>query len=124
MLKILNYLLKAAPLRMWAIILGAPVLTVGAVLQTLLVWKGGWPETLAPQQLQIIGWSHLITISIIAVIIIALAAVRVKATGLAGTGLEVGGDDDSAPTTTVTATATVTNPPAPKPMAVPGDEDK
>ena len=123
MLKILNYLLKAAPLRMWAIILGAPVLTVGAVLQTLLVWRGGWPETLAAQQLQIIGWSHLITISIIAVIIIALAAVRVKATGLAGTGLEVGGDDD-APTTPVTATATVTNPPAPKPMPTPGDEDK
>lgn len=98
--------LRAAPLRVWAMIGAAPALTLAAVGQTFIVWRGPWPESLARQQLEIIGWAHLIVLTLIGVIIAALAAVRVKAAGPGGLSLELEGDDDGAPQTVKTTIET------------------
>lgn len=95
--------LRAAPLRVWAMFLAAPVLTLAAVGQTFIVWRGPWPETLARQQLEIIGWAHLIVLALIGVIVAALAAVKVKAAGPGGLSLELENDDDTAAPAATTA---------------------
>jgi len=88
----LNPLTRLAPLRLWALIGGGPVLTAAAVALVMIVWQGDWPIELAARRLDYIGWSLLIVLSLIAVIIVTLAAVRVKASGPAGTGLEIDAD--------------------------------
>ena len=86
-------LLRAAPVRLWALILAAPPLTAYAIWTTHIVWRGPWPADRAQQQLAIIGWALCGALLLIAVIVIALAAVKVKAVGLGGTSFEVDADD-------------------------------
>ena len=72
-------LLLAAPIRLWALILAGPALsTMGAAL-TWIIWRGGWPESLRPAQLELLGWLALINSGLIAVIIVSLAMVKVEA---------------------------------------------
>ncbi len=106
-------MLKAAPVRLWALILAGPPLTVFAAGLVGVVWKGPWPAALAGQQLSILGHALLIAMALIGVIVIALAAVKVKATGLAGTGFEVEGNDEEHQTVSATVSATVSKEPAP-----------
>ncbi len=92
--------IQAAPVRVWAIILGAPPLTLFASWLTRIVWKGPWPIAAAPQQLQILGWALWGVLGLLAVIVVALAAVKVRATGVGGTAVEIGGGGDAPPTST------------------------
>lgn len=108
MSKIWKAMLKAAPLRLWALLGGAPIITALTVWLINIVWRGPWPINLASQQLSILGWALLIAQGLLAVIVVALASVRVKGTGPGGVSFEVDGDDDEEKhITTVTATATV-----------------
>lgn len=85
-------MLKAAPLRLWAMILGAPVVTALAGTLIWIVWKGGWDASLQAVQLNILGWTLYIAMGLITVIIVSLASVSVKARGPGDTGIEIDGD--------------------------------
>jgi len=100
-------MLKAAPLRLWALLGGAPIITTLVIWLINIVWRGPWPVDLASQQLGILGWALMIAQGLLAVIVVALASVRVRGTGPGGVSFEVDGDDDDSHKTTVTATATV-----------------
>lgn len=93
-----NTLLKAAPLRLWALLSAGPVLTAGAVALVLIVKDPSWPLDLRGKQLDFLGWSLLIVLALIAVIIVTLAAVKVRAAGPGGTSLEIDADDHKGPT--------------------------
>lgn len=99
-------LIKAAPVRLWALIMAGPPLTVFAAGLTVIVWRGPWPDALAGQQLSILGYGLFIALALIGVIVISLAAVKVKGSALGGS-FEVEGDDDPAPTVTTTTTTAV-----------------
>lgn len=90
----IRFLLAPAQLRLLAIILAAPPLTLFARWLVDLVVDGHWPLDRAEQQLTILGTTLYIVLGIILVIVVALAMVKVRATGLGGVGLEVGGDDE------------------------------
>lgn len=96
---------KAAPVRLWALIGAGPPLTLFCWGLVAIVWKGPWPQALASQQLTILGYALYIGLALIAVIVIALAAVKVKGAALGGS-FEVDADDP--PPAGATATASVT----------------
>lgn len=100
-----NALLKAAPLRLWAMILAGPPLTVSATALVAIIWQGGWPEALRAKQLDFIGWALIGNIALLAIIIVTLAAVRVRGTGPGGTSIEIDADDDDKVTITKEPTA-------------------
>lgn len=83
--------LTIAPINFWAIMLAAPLLTLFAVALTLVVWLGGWPDPVAPQQLEILGWALLATLGMLALIMVALTKVKLKASTSTGAGIEIGG---------------------------------
>lgn len=90
--------LKAAPLRLWAMMLAGPPLTLSAIGLTFIVWKGGWPLELASEQLRILGWALMANWLLIGVIIVTLAAVRLSGRGPGGVSFEVNareGEDHS-----------------------------
>ena len=87
----------SAPVRLWALILAGPPLTLFAAGLVWIIWKGPWPAALADMQLTILGRALLISLALIGVIVVALAAVKVKATGVGGTSLEVDGDRPPGP---------------------------
>ncbi len=98
---LLRAMVAAAPVRLWAMILGAPPLTALACWFTWIVWKGPWPVERAQQQLDIIGWALWGALALIGVIVISLASVKVKAAAPGGAAFEVDGDaDDPPPRTT------------------------
>lgn len=111
--KLFPAMLRAAPVRLWALILAGPPLTLFAAGLAGIVWKGPWPTTLAGMQLTILGRALFIALALVGVIVVALASVKVKATGLAGTGFEVEGDNEAAQTVSATVSATVTKDPTP-----------
>jgi len=86
-------MLKAAPLRLWALFGAAPVLTVAGTALSYIVWKGGWPDRLAEKQLDYLGYTLLACMFLIGVIVITLAAVKVKGSGPGGLGFEVDPED-------------------------------
>lgn len=86
--------LRAAPLRVWAMIFAGPALTVAASGLTLIVWRGPWPAELAGKQLDFLGWTLLAVVALIGVIVAALAAVKVKGAGPGGLSLEIDGGDE------------------------------
>ena len=88
-------LLKAAPLRLWALLSAGPALTAGAIGLVGIIWKGEWPLALAAKRLDFLGWSLLIVLFLIAVIVVALAAVRVKGAGPGGTRFEIDASDEN-----------------------------
>jgi hypothetical protein len=106
--RIWKAMLAAAPLRLWALFAAGPALTAGTAALVMIVWRGGWPESLRGKQLDFLGWAMLGCLALVAVIVVTLAAVKVKGTVL-GTTLEIDGDDSAAPTTT---TVTVEQKPA------------
>jgi hypothetical protein len=91
-------LLKAAPLRLWAIIGGAIVLTVFASGLVWVVWKGPWDASQQAVQLNILGWGLWLALGMIGIIVASIAAVDVKIKGPGDTSFEVNGekDDDAA----------------------------
>jgi len=89
--------LAAAPLRIWALFLGAVPLTAGAVSLVLIIWRGGWPAYLARVQLDILGWALMATYGLIGMIVVALAAIKVSGRGPGGLGFEIDGDGPDAP---------------------------
>lgn len=88
--------LHAAPLRVWAIVLAGPALCVAAAALIVIIWRGNWPESLAGNRLDYLGWALLVVLINVTIIIAALAAVRVKASSAAGQ-FEVGGDTNERP---------------------------
>lgn len=95
-------MMAAGSLRLWAIILGAPPLTVFAVWLTYRVTDTGWPETLRELQLTILGNALYITLGLIAIIVVALSLVTVRATLPGGASLSIGGESPTVITTTTT----------------------
>lgn len=93
MSKLWHALLRAAPLRLWAMIGAGPALTMGAGWLAWVIWRGGWPAEMAGKQLDFLGFALLGVLAIIAVIIVTLAAVRVKGSGPGGLSLEIDADD-------------------------------
>ncbi|MBO9710664.1 MAG: hypothetical protein J7521_20880 [Caulobacter sp.] len=91
--RFIRFLFSPVQLRLIAIILAAPPLTLFAGWMVSLV-AAPWPLDRAEQQLQILKGAIYIVLGIILVIVVALAMVKVKATGVGGVGLEVGGDDE------------------------------
>ena len=97
-------LLAAGPVRLWAMIGAGPPLTLGACGLVWIIWKGGWPASMAGKQLDFLGFALLAVLGIIAVIIVTLAAVKVKGSGPGGLSLEI--DADDAPTVVTTTVET------------------
>jgi hypothetical protein len=95
--KMWNAMLKAAPLRLWAIIGGAVVLTGFAAGLVWVVWKGPWDASQQPAQINILGWGLWITLGMIGIIVASIAAVDVKIKGPGDTSFEVDGDDNDQP---------------------------
>lgn len=94
-------MLKAAPLRLWALLCAGVVFNVASALLTLIVWLGQWPEILAPKRLDYIGMTLLACMGLNVVIVAALAAVKVEGTGPGGIGFSVApGNDDTPPVQT------------------------
>lgn len=82
-------MLKAAPLRVWAMVLAALPLTASAGVLTLIVWNGGWDKALEGKQLNFLGWTLLVNWALIGVIVVKLADAKLKISGPAGTGAEI-----------------------------------
>lgn len=98
-------LLKAAPLRLWALIASGPVLTAGTAAMVMIVSDPSWPVALRDRQLEYLGWTLLGCLALIGVVIVTLASARVRGTGPGGTSFEIDSDDDaSAPRVTTTTT--------------------
>jgi hypothetical protein len=95
--KIWNGLLKAAPLRLWAIIGAAVVLTVFGSGLVWIVWQGPWDASQQAVQLNILGWGLWLTLGMIGIIVASIAAVDVKIKGPGDTSFEVNGDKDDEP---------------------------
>jgi hypothetical protein len=95
--KMWNAMLKAAPLRLWAIIGAAVVLTAFAAALVLVVWKGPWDASQQVAQINILGWALWITLGMIGIIVASIAAVDIKIRGPGDTSLEVNGDDNDKP---------------------------
>jgi hypothetical protein len=93
-----NAMLKAAPLRFWAINGAAIVMTVFASGLVWIVWKGPWDASLQTVQLNILGWGLWLALGMIGIIVASIAAVDVKIKGPGDTSFEVNGekDDDTA----------------------------
>lgn len=108
--RIWDALIKAAPVRLWALILAGPPLTIFSAGLVGIVWRGPWPDRLAGQQLTILGYALFIALAVIAVIIIALASVKVKGQGPGGLNFEVDAADDAPPVVTTTTTTAVGTP--------------
>lgn len=72
-------LLLAAPIRLWALILAGPPLTAFDAWLVWIIWRGGWPEALAGQQLEILGGLAFGHVVLVGVIVVSLAAVKVEA---------------------------------------------
>lgn len=87
--RIWNAALKAAPLRLWAMILAGPTITLGTAALATIIADDAWPLDLRGKQLDFLGWALLICLALIAIIIVSLAAVRVKGTGFGGTSFEI-----------------------------------
>lgn len=106
---VLDAMMKAAPLRMWALIMAGPVITAVDVLLIFIVWQGGWPAQLAAEQLRVLGILAFAHAAIIGVIVITLAAARASAHGPGGLSLDIQSGADAATSSpakvTVTATA-------------------
>lgn len=107
---VLEAMMKAAPLRMWALIMAGPVMTAVDVLLIFIVWQGGWMPDLAGEQLRVLGILAFAHAAIIGVIVITLAAARASAHGPGGISLDIQSGSDPAPSSspakvTVTATA-------------------
>lgn len=81
--------LKAAPLRIWVLIGGAPVISAFAVWLVTIVWRGGWTPDRQEQQLDFLGTSLIVTLCLLGVIVVTLAAVKVRGTGPGGSSIEV-----------------------------------
>ena len=80
-------------LRLWAIILGAPPLCLGAAWVIRILEKLATAETVAApiaRYIAIMGYGIL---ALVGVIVVALATVKVRAT-IPGSTLEIDGDDD------------------------------
>jgi len=97
MTKLWGKILKAATVRLWALILAAPIITFFAACLVFIVWHGPWPAELAKVQLRILGYTLIITQGLLGVVVIALASVRVrfKGPGAKGLSIEVDHDDVS-----------------------------
>ena len=95
--KMWSAMLKAAPLRLWAIIGGAVVLTGFAAGLVWVVWKGPWDPSQQAAQINILGWGLWITLGMIGIIVVSVAAVDVKIKGPGDTSFEVNGDDNDQP---------------------------
>lgn len=87
-------LIKAAPVRLWALILAGPPLTAVTCWLVWIVWKGPWPVGSAPQQLSILGYGLMDAMALVGVIVVALASVKVKGAGPGGVNFEVDGDQE------------------------------
>lgn len=86
-----NAALRAAPLRLWALMAAGPALSAAAVGLVFIVWRGDWPEALRGKQLDFLGWSLLLVIGLIGVIVVTLAAVKARVSGPGGSGFEIDG---------------------------------
>ena len=91
--RVLNALLGAAPVRLWALIGAGPPLTAGAAALAWIIWRGDWPVALAARRLDILGFSLYGALGLIGVIVVSLASVKVRAQGVAGASLEIDGDE-------------------------------
>lgn len=103
---VFDTLIKAAPVRMWALIGAGPIATLIQLGLIWIIWRGGWPPTLAGEQLRYLGILAFGNTAIIAVIVVALAAARVKGQGPGGTSLEIDSGADPPPTGKITVTTT------------------
>lgn len=95
--KIWNAMLRAAPLRLWAMIGGAVVLTAFAAGLVWVVWQGPWEAGQQAVQLNILGWGLWLTLGMIGIIVASIAAVDVKIKGPGDTSFEVNGDKNDDP---------------------------
>jgi hypothetical protein len=86
---IFDAMIKAAPVRMWALILAGPVITAIDCGLILIAWLGGWPPALAAEQLRIVGVLAFTHAGIVGTIVIALAAARASARGPGGLSFDV-----------------------------------
>lgn len=97
-------LLKAAPLRLWALISLSPIIS-GMAAWLIYMIRNGWPPEAAHQQLNILGNTLYIYAALNGIIIITFAAVRVSGHGPAGLAFDVdGGSGDNQKRAVVTTT--------------------
>ena len=108
MIKFLEAIWKLAPIRIWAICLGGPVLTLYSAWIVWIIWQGPWLPAEQPRQLDILGKQLWSVTAIIFVIIVALAAVTVRARTLGGSSVDIGangtGGEEPAPISAITTT--------------------
>jgi hypothetical protein len=92
---VLRQLLLAAPIRLWALILAGPPLTMLAVWIVWLV-RYGWEDGQAQQQLEILGLALYGALGLLAIVMVSLAAVKLEAETRLGK-LSIGRDDEDEP---------------------------
>lgn len=88
-------MLRVAPIKFWALMGAAPILTVSTAIMVGIVWKGDMtanPADLASKRLDFLGAALLLFVIQTAVIVVTLASVRAKATAPGGIGFEVDAD--------------------------------
>lgn len=101
-------------LKIWALLGAAVVITAASVALVMIVWHGGWPETLRDKQLMYLGISLIFCLGLIAVVVVTLASARLSATGAGGFSINVDADgsDDASASVSVRGGGSTNNPAA------------
>lgn len=71
-------MLAAGPVAFWAMLGGGIVATLLFSALVLIVWLGGWPEGLAGQQLEYLGWALLAQAGILALVMVRLTGASIS----------------------------------------------
>lgn len=116
---IFDTMIKAAPVRMWALIGAGPAITAIDCGLILIIWLGAWPPRLADEQLRYIGILAIGHAAIVGMIVVTLAAARASAHGPGGFGFDVSSAGTDPNTTTVTQRSETVVKTEPPPVPVP-----
>jgi len=104
--RIWKALLAAGSLRFWAQIGAGMALTLVFVAYGAVIWKGPWPATAAPLQLELLGQGQLGAALMVLVALVCITGMKLGISGgKDGFKADVERDDET-PTATVTTTTT------------------
>lgn len=81
--------IAAAPVRIWALILGPQALTIFAAWVVSLVADPG--RDLSPQRIGVLAWTIYILLALVSLFTVAITGTRFRGVGFGGASLDVGG---------------------------------
>ena len=114
MSKLWTALLAAGSLRFWAQIGAGMALTLVFVGYGVIIWRGPWPATAAPIQLELLGQGQLGAALMVLVALVCITGMKLGISGgKDGFKADVERDEEPTPIATVTTTTTVETPAIP-----------